>query len=121
MPPLVLSIDEIACRLNDPKVQSLAQRTTCVVDPEIDAGLTSEYCAARVTLKLIDGCTKEEKVMFPKGSSKRPMNMEEVCTRFRVIVSPVVGTSTVDEWLKMAEDIDNLFSAADLMKIMRQK
>ena len=119
-PPLILSVDTIGDHLGDARVIALVDRTTCVVDPEIDAGLTDEYAAGRVTVTLKDGLTVSETVMLPKGCWKRQMELDEIAERFKVVASPVVGENAAASWLAKAMQPDAVKSAAEFLT-MRAK
>ena len=116
--PPTLTVDDFARSVKDESIRSLAKRTRCVVDDEIERATTSEYVPARVTVALRNGSRLERKVMLPAGSPRRPMSSEEIGTRFRdVAASARIPAGTIDAWLSKARALEALTGIADLMTL----
>jgi 2-methylcitrate dehydratase PrpD len=100
--PLILGFTEIERALASPAITTLAQRITCVVDPEVDQLSTAEFVAARVTVQLRSGETVQELVPVPLGSPHRPLSQRDVVARFCAVVQSHCDAGAVDQWLQTA-------------------
>ena len=86
--------------LRSDEVRSLAMRTRCVLDPEVEAGTNSEEVPSRVTLRLRDGRTLTARVEHPRGSPHRRMEWDEVQALFR---DTVEGALSEDRIVKVVD------------------
>jgi 2-methylcitrate dehydratase PrpD len=113
--PPTLTMDDFVRGVDDPTARSIAQRTRCIVDPEIERATTTEYVPARVTVDLRDGSRVERKVMLPAGSPRRPMTYDEICTRFRELAAGELDSKAVGVWLTRARELEALPNVSELM------
>jgi 2-methylcitrate dehydratase PrpD len=113
--PLVFDVDDFARGLETPAVVDLASRTTCVLDPDIEAGTTLEYVPSRITVTLKGGEKAEHRVMLPLGCHKRPMTFADVAGRFRLVAVSTLDEATIESWLEKARSFDELEAGAALM------
>jgi len=123
--PPTLTLDDFERSVQDESIRSLARRTGCVVDEEIERATTSEYVPARVTVTLRNGSRLERKVLLPAGSPRRPMPSDEIAMRLRdVAASARIASEAIDAWLSKARALEELTHVAELMtlrlKIERQ-
>ncbi|MEX2643260.1 MAG: MmgE/PrpD family protein [Acetobacterales bacterium] len=119
--PLVFDFNDFGKALETPEVVDLSSRTTCVVDPEIQAATTLEYVPSRITATLKDGRKVENRTMLPLGCHKRPMTFDDVASRFRQVAGPILDKDALEVWLDQASRIENIGSAADLMTLRARR
>lgn len=115
--PAILTLEDFEDGVKDAEILDLCARAECVWDEKIEAGTSTEYVPARVTLKLKDGTTMETAVMQPTGCSDNPMGLEEICDRFRVVAAPRLTEGDLEQWLEAALGIETLGDVTTLMSL----
>lgn len=115
--PAILTLVDFEDGAKDTAVLDLCHRAVCVWDERIEAGTSTEYVPARVTLTLKDGSKKEQSVMQPTGCSDNRMSLDEICERFKAVAAPLVVSGDLDQWLDQALGIETLASVAPLMTL----
>jgi 2-methylcitrate dehydratase len=76
-------------RLADPALLELVRHTRVVEDPDLTAGYPAGI-PNRVRVTLDDKTTLETQVSFPPGHDKNPLTDEQLRTKFRGLVEPVL-------------------------------
>lgn len=93
-------------RLNDPALLDLVARTTVVEDPELTAGYPFGI-PNRITVTLVDGTKIVREVAFPPGHDKNPLTEDQLHSKFRGLVEPILGPErcmAIWERLNQVED-----------------
>lgn len=104
--PLVLGFEDCNRALARADILELSHRISCVIDPEIEALSTTEYVAARVTVRRKDGTQEEAVIPVPLGSPERPMRASDLLARFQSMTAGVIDASALERWVAMAADHD---------------
>ena len=115
--PAILTLEDFEQGVEDADILDLCARAECVWDEKIEAGTSTEYVPARVTLKLADSSVKEQAVMQPTGCPDNPIGLDEICARFRAVAAPRLSAGDLDQWLDTALGIETLPAAASLMTL----
>lgn len=115
--PLVFGIPDFEKALATPAIRALSLRTQCVVDEEIERWTTQEYVPARVTLTLRDGSSIDATIREPKGCPERPMSVEELIERFKVVVGELIPGDALDRWISSVMRLETLTSMDELMRL----
>lgn len=115
--PAILTLEDFEQGVEDADILDLCARAECVWDEKIEAGTSTEYVPARVTLTLTDGSVKEQAVMQPTGCPDNPFGLDEICARFRAVAAPRLRAGDLDQWLDTALGIETLPAAASLMTL----
>jgi 2-methylcitrate dehydratase PrpD len=102
--------------IGDREVRALSMRVRCAVDPEIEAKTNSEEVPSRVTIRLADGRTLEEKVDHPRGSPHRPMAWEETAALFRDTVAGDLPAKSIDKVVNLVAGLDGKSRPRDLAR-----
>jgi 2-methylcitrate dehydratase PrpD len=105
--------------IDDREVRALSLRVRCVVDPEIEAKTNSEEVPSRVTIRLADGRTLEERVDHPRGSPHRPMSWEETAALFRDTVAGDLSQRSIERVLSVVAGLDRESTARDIAAAFR--
>jgi 2-methylcitrate dehydratase len=74
----------------------------------------------RLRIQLKDGRTLVKEVEFPRGHALNPMTDAEVERKFRSLVEPRYGKERTDRILAACWNLENLKSAADLVKLVSE-
>jgi 2-methylcitrate dehydratase PrpD len=101
--PLILGIDEFAALVNDPVTRALSAKATCVLDAEIDAGMTAGRVPARVTVTLHDGSEHTAAVFYPKGCRENPITDDEVCERAITLLRAARPDKDIPAWIELVK------------------
>ncbi|MCC7487521.1 MAG: MmgE/PrpD family protein [Burkholderiales bacterium] len=75
--------EDYEAALSSPAVRALSGRVRCVVDPEVEAGTSTEDVPSRVSILLADGQSFTLRVPHPRGSPHRAMGWSELSSLFR--------------------------------------
>lgn len=100
--------------LADPAIRALSLRVRCVVDAEIEAKTNTEEVPSRVTIKLADGRTMEEKVDHPRGSPHRPMAWEDISALFRDTLAGDLPEPSIKKVIDIVAGLDRKSAARDI-------
>ena len=85
-------------RLNDPATRRLMARISKALDPEVDAGFPARR-AARVSIRLRDGCTFTHWQSDRKGDPELPLTDADLEGKLIELASPVMGESAARDLL----------------------
>lgn len=84
--------------LEDPEVRALADRISCVEDPELEERFPQTR-AARVTARLHDGRRLERQVDVPRGMPEDPVTPDELLAKFRRHTAAIIGEPDAERLL----------------------
>ncbi|MFB6135751.1 MAG: MmgE/PrpD family protein [Halobacteriaceae archaeon] len=106
-------------RLDDPRVQALAERVSLGEDPEMTADYErSGQMRARVTVDLADGTSMTAAVDNPSGGPANPITYDEVESKYEALVEPVLGESTAAELKRRVLAIESETDVADVARLL---
>jgi 2-methylcitrate dehydratase PrpD len=103
-----LTVADYEMGLGDPSVFELEERTTTVLDDEVEAASNALSTAARVSVELNDGRRLSLLVPAPKGSPSRPFTAQEHETRFAQELASRISDKAIAEIIAVANDLDRL-------------
>ena len=87
-------------RMTDPAIVAMKRRIR--LDPRTDEEFATHTRQAIVTARRRDGTVVERKVRHVRGTPLNPMMAEEVVTKARDLMGPVLGPSRTDEAIEIA-------------------
>ena len=94
----------------DAATRELMTRVRMVIDPALPHGL-EQQAWTRVTVRLVDGTTFEEKPRGASGHPTSPLSEAELSAKFQACAAPVIGADAaqgVAEQLQHLEDIPDI-------------
>jgi 2-methylcitrate dehydratase PrpD len=103
--------------LKDPEIKALAKRVRLEVDDQVQA-MFPQKRAVRVTVKLKDGTSYEERLEGARGTPVNPMPRGEVEDKFRDLASVVLPDARIEEIIKVVEDLVELRDITALSKLL---
>ena len=103
--------------LRDPKVLDMAKRVKLEIDKEVDAEFPRTR-AARVTIKLTNGKTYQDKVDYCKGLPENPLTRAEFEEKFRSLAQVVTSQDKAAEILKTVYALDQQKDISALVALM---
>ena len=112
--PQQFTSDKIA----DPCLVELAHKVRFEIDPEIEQIYPRAF-PGRVAIRLRDGRIVEQYVPGPKGSPENPMTLDEVTTKFHLLVDPVLGRDRAERLATLIAEMDTLENVQSLTEMLR--
>src|SRR5262249_44588188 len=106
--PPDLTVADFEAGLSDKSLYALEERTTIVLDEEVEAVSNELSTGARVSVTLRDGRALSKLVPAPKGSPGHPFTAAEPEARFTHHLSPRLSTHTCPHIVAMSRDLDRL-------------
>lgn len=104
-------------RMTDAAVMDLRKRVTLIGDDSFGEGKYQSSVA--VTLK--DGRTVSKHAESFRGKSDNPMSTEEVETKARDLIEPVMGPAQTEKLIETVRDLEKLKKARDLRQLLAVK
>lgn len=112
-------VDFTPAEFADPEIGRLMGRTTCRVDPALDAQYPAAW-PARVEVTLADGRTLAAATQYAKGDPRNPLSLDEVIAKHRSIVAGVVDQSTDDAILDFVLHLETKRDFSELTRILKR-
>ena len=106
--------EDYEAALANAEVRALSSRVRCVVDPEIEAGTTSEEVPSRVTVKLRDGREFVARVPHPRGSPHLRMDWSDLRALFRDSVLGALPDDRIDRVANLVAALDSTTTVREL-------
>jgi len=110
--------DYTMANVNDAGIQDLAKKIDWVEYPHEDLPVGTG--PAKVTMKLKDGTTAEELVVYAKGTVQNPMTNEELITKFKDLSCQVLSGEKMEEIIQLVtslEDVENIHQLTSLLTV----
>lgn len=104
-------------RKDDPRVRSLAERTTLVVDTEMDAWPAPAPAVVEVTTT--DGRSFVERVDWPKGSREHPMSRAELEAKFFDLATSRIPRARAERVMQLVDRLDELSDVSALVALLQ--
>jgi len=105
-------------RLSDPRLLDVIRRTTCVIDPEIDAMGPLFRHSARIVVKTRDGRSFTLEMLHRLGSPENPLTAQQVYDKFRLLAGYSLPADKVEAAIAMVQDLDKLDDVTRLTAIL---
>ncbi|EGO63915.1 MmgE/PrpD family protein [Acetonema longum DSM 6540] len=102
-------------KLTDKAVRALMAKTSVAVDAEIDRQTPIAW-PCRLSLELADGRVLHEYVAYPKGDPENPLSWEEVETKFRLLVEPILEERAIPAIIDMCKNIELLADCGEMIR-----
>lgn len=103
-------------RMNDPAVLALKKRITIVEDPELAASKIRRQGIVEVTTR--DGALLKEHVVSVQGTAENPMDVEEVESKCKDLLIPVLGKDRSLELISRIFNLEQLTNVRDLNPLL---
>ncbi|MBI2859253.1 MAG: MmgE/PrpD family protein [Chloroflexi bacterium] len=103
--------------LNDPEIRAMARRVKMVVDDEVEATFPLDR-AVKMTIKLKNGTTYQDKVKWLRGTPENPATRSEVEDKFRDLATIVFPDKRVDEIIRAVRGLDGMTNIATLSRLL---
>jgi 2-methylcitrate dehydratase PrpD len=103
--------------LRDPQILALASKVKLEVDSEVDSEFPATR-AARVTIRLRNGVTYQEKVDYCKGTPQNPLTRAEFESKFRGLASAVSNADKLDEIISIVSRLEQLEDLSGLVSLL---
>jgi len=110
------STDSLERKSTDTEVQQLMTRVSVTHDPAQEAVPRKE--SARVTIRLQDGRSESVFVEHVKGYPTSPLSHEDVESKARQLIGPVLGAAKTSALIDLVRRIDELADAGVLAAAM---
>ena len=107
----------LPARINDPLVRRVLAQTEVIADAELNQ-LYPEKFPARVTIRLKNGTSFQETVLFPKGDPQDPLTAAELEAKFRDNASALLGNARTEELLQAIRDLPRSPGVAHLSAVL---
>ena len=103
-----VNVSDFEAGLSDKSLHAIEERTTIVLDDEVEAASNELSTAARVSVTLRDGRTLSKLVAAPKGSPSQPFTGAEHEARFMQELSTRVPNNVCKKIVAISRDLDQL-------------
>lgn len=103
--------------LRDPEILDVAKRVKMEIDPEVDREFPAKR-AARVTIKLKNGATYQDKVDYCKGLPQNPMSRAEFEEKYRGLAMAVADKDRTEEILKVVYALEKQKNVSALISLL---
>ncbi|MBI2859843.1 MAG: MmgE/PrpD family protein [Chloroflexi bacterium] len=103
--------------LQDADIKELARKVRLEVDDEINAAYPLKR-AIRMTVKLKDGTTYQEKLEGARGTPANPMTRAELEEKFHGLATVVLADSRAKEIVKVVRSLDEVGNISTLSKLL---
>lgn len=107
--------------LDDPQVQSVADRVTCRIDEEVERSAVGKISPAVVEIKLRDGRYARKRVDHIKGHPLNPMTFDEIVEKFRRCVphaSIARDPKRIDQSLEMLVNLERVADIREMIGLL---
>jgi 2-methylcitrate dehydratase PrpD len=101
-------------RLRDPAIRRLLERVTMEIEPKLDAAFPKQR-AAIVEIETVDGERLSHYAPTRKGDPDSPLSDDELRSKARELIAPVLGASATAELIDKLWHLDTL---ADVSRIL---
>lgn len=105
-------------RMKDPAVLSLRAKVQLVPDPELDRLLPARVSIVEVTLA--DGTKFTERVDAVRGTPENPMLRDEIVTKCRDLITPVLGATQCNSLIEKVLNLENIKNIRELRPLLQR-
>jgi 2-methylcitrate dehydratase len=104
-------------RIRDPKLPGVMDKIKVVPNDEFES-LFPKFQPSRVTIRMNDGRSFDQRVDVPKGDPRDPMTEEEIAVKFNALGEEVVGRKACKDLRKLIMEIEKRKSLGKLFELM---
>ncbi len=104
--------------VDNPAIQSLADRVSIISDPSMDLQNPDKPCA-RVDVALSDGRTFSESTTFHRGDFQRRRSRVELENKFRFLTSPTLSPDQTESVIRTTANFANLENVQTLTALLQ--
>ncbi len=105
-------------RMQDPAVLKQRAKVQLIPDAELERHLPAREAIVEVTLT--DGTRLTETVKAVRGTAENPMTREEVITKSRDLMTPILGAERCDKLIHTAMNLEKLKSVRELRPLLQR-
>jgi 2-methylcitrate dehydratase PrpD len=105
-------------RMLDPAVLRQRAKIQLILDPDIERN--TEQREAIVEVTLADGSKLREHTIAVRGTAANPMTRDEVVTKCRDLITPVLGPSTTARLIARVLNLENVKNIAELRPLLQR-
>ncbi len=105
-------------RMQDPAVLRQRAKVQLIPDEELERLIPKRVAIVEVTLT--DGTKLTERVDGVRGTPENPMPRDEIVTKFRDLVVPVLGKSNCDALIEKVLNLEKLHSVRELRPLLQR-
>jgi aconitate decarboxylase len=106
-------------KIRDPRIIEYSRKIEVIPDPELDK-LGPEYRHAVIAeIKTKDGRVFTERVDTAKGSEKRPMTVDEVFQKYRILTSKVSTSKSTQKLIDMVQNLEQVSDVNTLSQLLK--
>ena len=98
-------------------VRELMRKMTIEVNPTYDE-LYPRAVPNKIIVKLKDGTTHEQEVIYPKGHYKNPLTDQELNRKFLKLATKRIERQKADKLIKLISNLENVKQITQLTKIL---
>lgn len=108
--------------LTDPKVQSLAEKVSIELSPEIEERYrqNKKFCSSIVSIEQIDGSLFAERVDIPQWDPEKSPAKEELHSKFTYLTAPIIGVDASRAIIGDLEQLENLKDVSSMISRISQ-
>lgn len=104
-------------RMKDPAVLKHRAKVQLGFDPAIEPNIEARQAIVEVTLT--DGTRLTEHVKFVRGTPENPMTREELITKARDLITPVLGATTTPKLIARVLDLEKVKNMRELRPLLQ--
>ena len=105
-------------RMKDPAVLAQRAKVNLVHDEALERLMPKRVAIVEVTLT--DGKVLTDRVEAVRGTADNPMTRDEVATKARDLMTPVLGAATTAKLIERIFDLENLKSVRELRPLLQK-
>jgi len=105
-------------RMQDPAVLRVRAKVQLVADKELEARLPARVAIVEVTLN--DGTRLTERVDAVRGTAENPMTREEVATKCRDLMTPVIGGAASGSLIERVWALESVKDIRELRPLLQR-
>jgi 2-methylcitrate dehydratase PrpD len=105
-------------RMQDPAVLRQRAKVQLVPDAELERLLPKRVAIVEVTLT--DGTKLTERVEAVRGTPENPMTRDEIITKSRDLINPVLGESTCNALIERILNLEKIKSIRELRPLLQK-
>lgn len=103
-------------KVRDPQVQTLMERVTHYIEPDIVQKGYQFRAAAKVTMELKSGRILEKTIYKAKGNPENPLSYKELVQKFRGCAKDIIDDDHIE---KVIHFIDEMETISDIREVIR--
>jgi len=105
-------------RMKDPAVLRMRSKVQLIPDEDLEQRMPQRQ--AIVEIVLADGSRLTERVEAVRGTMENPMTRDEVVTKARELIGPVLGTSTTTKLIEAVLRLETIKTILDLRPLLQR-